>query len=70
MSVVYETVPSPQHDELVQVECYLQSEGALVRFWFPVAYLEKPPPGYRKSPTLRGGDAANILVHRYVYTCT
>jgi E3 ubiquitin-protein ligase HECTD4 len=56
-----------EHNELVQVECYLQSEGALVRFWFPVVYLEKPPPGYRKSPTLRGADAANILVHRYVY---
>lgn len=75
----------PQHNELVQVECYLQSEGALVRFWYPVVYLEKPPPGYRKSPTLRGADAANILVYRlagrlhchhhththtYLHTCT
>ena len=55
---------SPQPNELVQVECYLQNEGALVRFWYPVVYLERPPPGYRKSPTLRGTDAANMLVHR------
>jgi len=50
------------------VECYLQNEGALVRFWYPVVYLERPPPGYRKSPSLRGTDAANMLVHRWVWS--
>ena len=46
------------------MECYLQNEGALIRFWYPVVYLERPPPGYRKSSALRGADAANMLVHR------
>ena len=32
-------------NELVQVECYVPSDGALVRFWYPVVYLEKPPKG-------------------------
>lgn len=45
----------------------MQNEGALVRFWYPVVYLERPPPGYRKSPSLRGTDAANMLVHRWVW---
>lgn len=51
-------------NEIIQVESYLQNEGALVRFWYPVVYLERPPPGYRKSSSLRGGDAASMLVHR------
>lgn len=66
-------LPLPvQPNELVLVECYLQNEGALVRFWYPVVYLERPPPGYRKSPTLSGIDAANMLVHQsvlVVYGC-
>lgn len=51
-------------NDIIQVESYLQNEGALVRFWYPVVYLERPPPGYRKSSSLRGGDAASMLVHR------
>ena len=58
-----------QPSECVQVECYLQNEGALVRFWYPVVYLERPPPGYRKSSALRGSDAANMLVHRELLRC-
>ena len=51
-------------NELVQVECYVPSDGALVRFWYPVVYLEKPPKGYRKPSALRGAESVNILVHR------
>ncbi len=40
-----------------------------MRFWYPVVYLERPPPGYRKSPALRGADAANMLVHRELLQC-
>lgn len=58
-------VLSQQANELVQVECYLQSEGALVRFWYPVLCLERPPPGYRRSESLRAIDATNMTVHRY-----
>lgn len=54
-----------EHNELVQVECYLPSDGALVRFWYPVVYLERPPKGYRKPSALRGAESVNILVHRY-----
>lgn len=50
--------------ELVQVECYLPSDGALVRFWYPIVYLEKPPKGFRKPSALRGVESVNIMVHR------
>ncbi len=40
-----------------------------MRFWFPVVYLEKPPPGYRKSPTLRGVNAPSFLVHAKLLKC-
>lgn len=56
-------------NEIIQVETYLQNEGALIRFWYPVVYLERPPPGYRKSSSLRGGDAASMLVHRQLLKC-
>lgn len=56
-------------NEIVQVECYLQNEGALVRFWYPVMCLERPPPGYRKVSSLRGADAANMLIHRQLLKC-
>lgn len=56
-------------NELVQVECYLQNEGVLIRFWYPVVYLERPPPGYRKSSSLRGADAASMLVHCQLLKC-
>lgn len=49
---------------LVQVECYLPNEGALVRFWFPVFYLERPPKGFRKPAALRGVESTHISVHR------
>ncbi len=55
--------------EIIQVETYLQNEGALVRFWYPVIYLERPPLGYRKSSSLRGGDAASMLIHRQLLKC-
>ena len=58
-----------ESNEIIQVESYLQNEGALVRFWYPVVYLERPPTGYRKSSSLRGGDAANMLVHRQLLKC-
>ena len=51
-------------NEQVQVECYVLSDGALVRFWYPVVYLEKPPKGYLKPSALRGAESVNILVHR------
>ena len=56
-------------NEIIQVETYLQNEGVLVRFWYPVVYLERPPPGYRKSSSLRGGDASSMLVHRQLLKC-
>lgn len=58
-----------EHTETVQVECYLQNEGALVRFWYPVMSLERPPPGYRKASSLRSADAANMMVHRQLLKC-
>lgn len=37
------------HREFVQVETYLRSDGILVRFWYPVDALERPPAGFRKT---------------------
>lgn len=34
-----------QVNELVQVETYLRSEGVLVRYWYPIEMLERPPAG-------------------------
>ncbi|XP_055958013.1 probable E3 ubiquitin-protein ligase HECTD4 [Patella vulgata] len=52
-------------NELVQVETYLRSEGVLVRFWYPIQSLEKPPQGLRKA-SISGGqtlDTSNIHIH-------
>jgi hypothetical protein len=56
-------------NELVQVECYVPSDGALVRFWYPVVYLERPPKGFRKPSALKGAESVNILVHRELLNC-
>jgi len=57
---------SLQAHDLVQVECYLPSEGALVHYWYHVSSLQRPPPGYRKSPAMKGAEVASSPhVHRY-----
>ena len=50
---------------LVQVETYLENEGVLVRYWYPLDMLEKPPKGARKSniPILRS-QSINVYMHR------
>eukprot|EP00800_Vazella_pourtalesii_P003218 TRINITY_DN1323_c0_g1_i3.p1 TRINITY_DN1323_c0_g1~~TRINITY_DN1323_c0_g1_i3.p1 ORF type:complete len:2260 (+),score=553.45 TRINITY_DN1323_c0_g1_i3:560-6781(+) len=50
---------------LVQVETYLENEGVLVRYWYPLDLLEKPPKGARKSniPILRS-QSINVYMHR------
>jgi len=56
-----------QGNELVQVETYLRSEGVLVRYWYPLHTLERPPQGHRKS-TITGGqilDTSNVNIHKY-----
>ena len=58
----------PQVHELIQVECYLRSEGVLVRYWYPIDMLERPPAGYRKAPIVghQALSTSNIHLHRYV----
>ena len=62
------SVYSLQVHELIQVECYQRCEGILVRYWYPVDMLERPPAGYRKSPTVghQALSTANIHLHRYI----
>jgi len=57
-----------QSNELVQVETYLRSEGVLVRYWYPLDMLERPPQGYRKSAMIghQSLDTSNINIHQYV----
>ncbi|XP_055995500.1 probable E3 ubiquitin-protein ligase HECTD4 isoform X2 [Ostrea edulis] len=58
-------------NEIVQVEVYLRSEGVLVRFWYPIEMLERPPQGLRKS-SITGGqilDTSNIFIHRELLNC-
>ncbi|XP_077996372.1 putative E3 ubiquitin-protein ligase HECTD4 [Glandiceps talaboti] len=59
------------HNELVQVETYLRSEGVLVRYWYPIDMLERPPPGYRKNSTtgLSNIDTSNLHIHRELLRC-
>ncbi|XP_060106352.1 probable E3 ubiquitin-protein ligase HECTD4 isoform X1 [Heteronotia binoei] len=58
-------------NELVQVETYLRSEGVLVRYWYPIDMLERPPAGYRRTATngLVSLDNANIQIHRELLRC-
>lgn len=57
---------SLQVNELVQVETYLRSEGVLVRYWYPIDMLERPPAGYRRTATngLVTLDNTNLQIHR------
>ena len=57
-----------QHHELVEVETYLHSEGVLVRYWYPIDMLERPPQGYRKASIIGNQilDTSNIHIHRYI----
>ena len=52
----------------MQVETYLRSEGVLVRFWYPIDMLERPPAGYRKASIVGHQmlDMSNIHIHRSV----
>ncbi|KAG8145997.1 hypothetical protein E2320_012423 [Naja naja] len=60
-----------QVNELVQVETYLRSEGVLVRYWYPIDMLERPPAGYRRTATngLVSLDNSNIQIHRELLRC-
>ncbi|XP_046872567.1 probable E3 ubiquitin-protein ligase HECTD4 isoform X1 [Hypomesus transpacificus] len=53
-------------NELVQVETYLRSEGVLVRYWYPLETLERPPAGSRRTAAngLVSLDSSNIQIHR------
>lgn len=55
-----------QLNELVQVETYLRSEGVLVRYWYPIEMLERPPAGSRRTAAngLVSLDSSNIQIHR------
>nr|XP_036869936.1 probable E3 ubiquitin-protein ligase HECTD4 isoform X2 [Manis javanica] len=58
-------------NELVQVETYLRSEGVLVRYWYPIDMLERPPAGYRRTAAngLVTLDNTNLQIHRELLRC-
>ncbi|XP_069038398.1 probable E3 ubiquitin-protein ligase HECTD4 isoform X3 [Lepisosteus oculatus] len=58
-------------NELVQVETYLRSEGVLVRYWYPIDMLERPPAGSRRTAAngLVTLDSTNIQIHRELLRC-
>uniref|UniRef100_A0A6Q2ZID3 HECT domain-containing protein n=1 Tax=Esox lucius TaxID=8010 RepID=A0A6Q2ZID3_ESOLU len=58
-------------NELVQVETYLRSEGVLVRYWYPIEMLERPPAGSRRTAAngLVNLDSSNIQIHRELLRC-
>ncbi|CAF93792.1 unnamed protein product [Tetraodon nigroviridis] len=60
-----------QVNELVQVETYLRSEGLLVRYWYPIEMLERPPAGSRRTAAngLVSLDSTNIQIHRELLRC-
>ncbi|XP_076346000.1 putative E3 ubiquitin-protein ligase HECTD4 isoform X3 [Tachypleus tridentatus] len=53
-------------NELVQVETYLRNEGVLVRYWYPLEMLERPPQGLRQSAVTGSQtvDTPTIYHHR------
>jgi E3 ubiquitin-protein ligase HECTD4 len=51
--------------ELVQVETYLETEGSLVHYWYPVSALEKPPKGHQHAQkNLTAASIDNLTFHR------
>lgn len=66
LKYVYVFVLYVQVNELVQVETYLRSEGLLVRYWYPIEMLERPPAGSRRTAAngLVSLDSTNIQIHR------
>ncbi|KAJ3603715.1 hypothetical protein NHX12_028456 [Muraenolepis orangiensis] len=53
------------------VETYLRSEGVLVRYWYPIEMLERPPAGSRRTAAngLVSLDSSNIQIHRELLRC-
>ena len=54
-------------NELILVESYLRGDGVLVRFWYPLSWLEKPSDGRQKKTTITGFysvDVRNTSVHK------
>ncbi|XP_062874264.1 probable E3 ubiquitin-protein ligase HECTD4 isoform X2 [Trichomycterus rosablanca] len=58
-------------NDLVQVETYLRSEGVLVRYWYPIEMLERPPAGSRRTAAngIVSLDSSNIQIHRELLRC-
>jgi hypothetical protein len=54
-------------NELIQVETYLRGDGVLVRFWYPLSWLEKPNDSRQRKTTITGlhsVDVHNSNVHK------
>ena len=54
-------------NELILVESYLRGDGVLVRFWYPLAWLERPKDGRQKKTTITGicsVDVRSAGVHK------
>ena len=54
-------------NELILVESYLRGDGVLVRFWYPLSWLERPNDGRQKKTTITGFysvDVRNTSVHK------
>lgn len=51
------------------METYLRSEGVLVRYWYPIEMLERPPAGSRRTAAngLVSLDSSNIQIHRLLF---
>lgn len=50
-------------NELVQVETYVETEGLLLRFWYPLKDLEKPTSVAK--PQLNSTTVNMLKLHRY-----
>lgn len=47
------------------METYLESEGALVDYWYPVSALEKPPRGHQHvQKNLTAASMDSLAFHR------
>ena len=62
-----EVLDIDRNNELILVESYLRGDGVLVRFWYPLSWLERPMDGRQKRTTITGFysvDVRNISVHK------
>ena len=62
-----EVLELDRSSQLVQVETYLAAEGVLVRYWYPLSWLQKPDSDHHKGELVTDSQSVNLSnpeIHR------